>query len=115
MYPNLVLTQIQATENELNMKEQPITAPVFDFEGVVSSMPSNHHLEWPHEMQFIMLMLSFVQICLALQLQESPPTMMVILSSILHLEIGHVGCKHHASTSLYKQKYSEKQDATGRV
>ncbi len=85
-----------------------------DLEGV-SSIPSNHHLEWPHEMQFIMLMLSFVQICLPLWLQESPPTMMVILSSILHLEIKHVGCTHHVSTSLYKQKYSEKQDATGRV
>ncbi len=115
MYPNLVLTQIQATQHELNMKEQSITASIFDLEGVVSSMPSNHHLEWPHEMQFIMLMLSFVQICLPLWLQESPPTMMVILSSILHLEIKHVGCKHHVSTSLYKQKYSEKQDGTGRV
>jgi hypothetical protein len=78
-------------------------------------MPSNHHLEWLHEMQFIMLMLSFVQKCLPLWLQDSPPTMMVILSSILDLEIKHVSCKHHMSTSLYKQKYSEKQDATGRV
>jgi len=66
MYPNLVLTQIQATQHELNMKEQPITASIFDLEGVVSSISSNHHLEWPHEMQFIMLMLSFVQICLPL-------------------------------------------------
>lgn len=72
MYPNLVLTQIQATQVELNMKEQPITASIFDIEGVVSSMPSNHYPEWPHEMQFIMLMLSFVQICLPLRLQESP-------------------------------------------
>jgi hypothetical protein len=77
-------------------------------------MPSNHHLQWPHEIQFIMLMLSFVQICLPIWLQESPPTMMVILSSILDLEIKHVSCKH-MSTSLYKQKYSKKQDATGRV
>jgi hypothetical protein len=62
-----------------------------------------------------MLMLWFVQICLPLWLQESPPTMMVILSSILHLEIRHVSCIHHVSSSLYKQNYSEKQDATGRV
>jgi hypothetical protein len=66
IYPGLVLTQIQATQKELKMKEQPITASMIDLEGVVSSMPSNHHLEWPHEMQFIMLMLSFVQICLLL-------------------------------------------------
>jgi hypothetical protein len=39
------------------MKEQPITASIFDLEGVVSSISSNHHLEWPHEIQFIMLML----------------------------------------------------------
>jgi hypothetical protein len=66
MYPNLVLTQIQATQKELKMKEHAITASIFDLEGVVSSMPPNHHLQWPHEMQFIMLMLSFLQICLPL-------------------------------------------------